>query len=264
MLEKQRHQLILDILYEHQFAGVKLLCEQLHSSEATVRRDLVKLEAQGKLRKIRGGAEAVENSDSSQRQTSLKSSNFLVNREQNTEVKRRIAEQAVALCEDGESVIINGGSSTYMMGEYLRNRNLNVFTNSLYLAQELMETSNIQITLPGGEIYRRQGIILSAFENDNIQYYHASKMFMGTPGISEFGVMESDALLIRSEKKLRKQAEQLIILADSSKLGKRSNYIFESIDNVDTLITDSGATAEQLAPLEKAGVKIIRVPLPNQ
>jgi len=259
MLEKQRHQLILDLLYEHQFASVKMLCEQSHSSEATVRRDLVKLEAEGKLRKIRGGAEGIENNDGSPGQTRLRSSNFLVNREQNADVKRLIAEQAVALCEDGESIIINGGSSTYMMGEFLTNRNLNVFTNSLYLAQELMETSNIQITLPGGEIYRRQGIILSAFENDNIQYYHASKMFMGTPGISEFGVMESDALLIRSEKKLRKQAEKLIILADSSKLGKRSNYIFESVENVDTLITDSGASAEQIAPLEEAGIKIIKV-----
>ncbi len=263
MLEKQRQQLILDILYEHKFASVKMLCEQLHSSEATIRRDLIKLEDQKKLRKIRGGAESVENGAEHARQANIKGSTFLVNREHNAEVKRLIAQKAASLCEDGESIIVNGGSSTFMMGEFLSDKKLNMLTNSIYLAQELMETSNIQITLPGGEIYRGQGIILSAFENDSIQYYHASKMFMGTPGISEFGVMESDPLLIRSEKKLRKQAEQLIILADSTKLGKRSNFIFESLDHVDTLITDSGASDEQLEPLQAAGVRIIQVPQPE-
>ena len=64
----------------------------------------------------------------------LKGSAFLVNREQNTDAKRRIAEKAVELCRDGESIIINGGSSTFMMGEFLARRHLNVLTNSLYLA----------------------------------------------------------------------------------------------------------------------------------
>ena len=94
---------------------------------------------------------------------------------------------------------------------------------------DLIANSNNQVTLPGGELYRSQGIVLSAFENDNIQHYHGSKMFMGTPGIGDFGVMESDPLLIRSEQKLRKQSDQLIILADSSKLGKRSNLIFSRL-----------------------------------
>ena len=260
MLEKQRQQLILDILDEHKFASVKTLCEQLHSSEATIRRDLIKLEDQEKLKKIRGGAQAMENTADNSRQK-LKGSTFLVNREQNADIKKLIAKKAASLCEDGDSIIVNGGSSTYMMGEFLRDKKLNMLTNSIYLAQELMETSNIQITLPGGEIYRRQGIILSAFENDSIQYFHASKMFMGTPGISEFGVMESDPQLIRSEKKLRKQAEQLIVLADSSKIGKRSNFVVSPLNNVDILITDDGASDEQLEPLLDVGVQVIKVPL---
>jgi len=64
---------------------------------------------------------------------------------------------------------------------------------------------------------------------------------MGTPGIGEFGVMESDPLLIRSEQKLRKQTEKLIILADSTKIGRRSNFIFCTLADVDTIITDSKA-----------------------
>jgi len=259
MLENQRHQLILDILAEHRFASVGALSEQLNSSEATIRRDITKLAKAEKLKKIRGGAESLVPDHVEHRLPPLKGSAFLVSREQNTEAKRRIAEKAVELCEDGESIIINGGSSTFMMGEFLARRHLNILTNSLYLAHYLMENSDNQITLPGGEIYRRQGIILSSFENDTIQHYHARKMFMGTPGIGEFGVMESDPLLIRSEQKLLKQAEKLIVLADSSKLGKGSNFIFEQLSTVDILITEKEADESLLRHFDDAGIDIIQV-----
>lgn len=264
MLEKQRQQLILDILDEHRFASVRTLSDQLNSSEATIRRDITKLAKQEKLRKIRGGAELLNPGERTSRKPHLKGSTFLVDKEKHADTKRLIAQKAVSLCEDGESIIINGGSSTYMMGEFLASRQLNILTNSFYLAQELMENSDNQVTLPGGEIYRRQGIILSAFENDTIQYYHGTKMFMGTPGIGEFGVMESDPLLIRAEQKLRKQADQLIILADSSKLGKRSNFIFETLDQVDVLITDTNANPEQVRLFESHGIQVIQVQASEQ
>ena len=95
MLEKQRHQLLLDILEENQFASVKFLTEQLNSSEATIRRDIIKLANENRLRKIRGGAEVIESKSKKAGNTPLKGSAFLVNREQNTGAKRRIAQKAV-------------------------------------------------------------------------------------------------------------------------------------------------------------------------
>lgn len=262
MLEKQRHQLILDILDDHRFASVRTLATQLNSSEATIRRDLTKMAQLKQLKKIRGGAEVLAVAEKKLRRPHLAGSAFLVDKEKQAGVKRLIAQKAVELCDDGESIIINGGSSTYMMGEFLMSRQLNILTNSFVLAQELAENSDNQITLPGGEIYRKQGIILSAFENDTIQYYHGSKMFMGTPGIGDFGVMESDPLLIRAEQKLRKQADQLIVLADSSKLGKRSNFIFSSLADVDVLITDSNADLKMLRQFEAEGIKIVIAEVP--
>jgi DeoR family ulaG and ulaABCDEF operon transcriptional repressor len=259
MLEKERHQLILDLLVKRKFLSVKALSEQFNSSEATIRRDITKLSGQGKLRKIRGGAQVLDSASAGHDPPLLNSSVFLASKQMHSATKRLIAQKAVELCEDGESIIINGGSSTYMMAEFLAQRRISVLTNSFYLAQDLFGSSDIQITLPGGEIYRQQGIVLSAFENDTIQYYHGSRMFMGTPGIGDFGVMESDPLLIRAEQKLAKQADQLVILADSSKLGKRSNFIFESLDNVDILITDSGASEQMLALFERHGVQVIIV-----
>tara|TARA_R110002050_G_scaffold25429_6_gene67879 strand:+ start:1330 stop:2127 length:798 start_codon:yes stop_codon:yes gene_type:complete len=259
MLEIQRQQLLLDILDEKQYITVAKLTELLNSSEATIRRDLVKLDKQKKLVRIHGGAQAIASKTNGNSRKYIQGDAFWVAKETKTEIKRLIAQKATELCLENESIIINGGSSTFMMGEFLQDRNLNILTNSFVLAQVLAEQSNNQVSLPGGEIYRKQGIILSAYDNDTTQYYSASKMFMGTPGISDFGVTESDALLIRSEQKLRKQAEKLIILADSSKLGNRSNFIFCPLNQVDTLITDNNADKRLLDSYSDAGLEIIVV-----
>jgi DeoR family ulaG and ulaABCDEF operon transcriptional repressor len=215
--------------------------------------------ASGQLKKIRGGAEVIGEHAGQAKRDRVKGSVFLADKEKHASNKRLIAERAVELCEDHEAIIINGGSSTYMMGEYLVDRQLSVLTNSFVLAQYLSENSTNQVTVPGGEIYRKQEIILSAFENDTIQNYHGSKMFMGTPGISNQGVTESDPLLIRAEQKLRKQSDKLIVLADSSKLGKRSNFIFTPLSDVDVLITDSNADPELVDQFEAQGVEVITV-----
>lgn len=257
MLEKQRQQLIIDILEEEQFASVRTFCTKLNSSEATIRRDLNKMSKLGLLKKIRGGAEVNDKAATKPVRAQISSSFFLVDKEINLDKKQLIAKKAVELCEDNESIIINGGSSTYMMGEYLVDRQLNILTNSIVLAQSLWETTNNQVTLPGGEIYRSQGIILSAFDNDSIPNYHCTKMFMGTPGISKMGVMESDTLLVRAEHKLKKQAEKLIIMADSTKLGITSSFLFVPLSEVDILITDVDADPKLVQEFEAQGIEVI-------
>jgi DeoR family ulaG and ulaABCDEF operon transcriptional repressor len=257
MLEEQRHQLILDLLDEKEFATVSEMSNHLNASEATIRRDIIKLSNKELIKKIRGGAEVIRSIGDSSKRPHLQGSVFLVDKEHRADIKRKIAKKAVDFCEDGESIIINGGTSTYMMGEFLIERDLKILTNSFYLAQELGTKSENLITLPGGELYPKQGIILSPFENDTIQYYHATKMFMGTPGIGDYGVMESDPVLIRAEQKLRKQADLLVILADSTKIGARSNFIFSPLEHVNVLITDSQADDKSIAMFEREGIDVI-------
>ncbi len=257
MLEKQRHQAILAILDNLHFASVQTLSTELRSSEATIRRDIQKLSTEGLLKKIRGGAEVLQRDGEEKKPRQLAGGSFATDKEKHAAKKRLIAEKAVSICTNNDSIIINGGTSTFMMGEFLCKRSINVLTNSFPLAHYLWENGDNQVTLPGGEIYRKQGIVLSAFENDTIQGYHGTKMFMGTPGITRKGVSESDPLLIRAEQKLRKQADKIIVLADSSKLGKQENFIFCSLEELDVLITDADADPEFLAELEALGVEVI-------
>lgn len=258
MLKSQRQHLILDLIDEKRLITVQELTEHLSASEATIRRDLGELASLGKIKKIHGGAELPEVGRKARAQH-LEGSAFLVDKERHTKEKQLIAKKAAEMCEDGGSVIINGGSSTYMMAEYLAEKELNILTNSFPLAMELLETSNNRITLPGGELYRKQKLILSPLEHDTIKHYHATKMFLGSPGIGDFGVMESDPLLISVEQKLMKQVDQLIILADSSKLGKRSNYILCPLEQVDVLITDSGIEEKYLRLFAEHGIQTIIV-----
>ncbi|WP_276754907.1 DeoR/GlpR family DNA-binding transcription regulator [Pseudoalteromonas marina] len=254
MLEKHRQQLIKEIVDSESFVSVKVLTDKLSSSEATIRRDLTKMSNRGEIVKIRGGAESNLN-----KRKNIQSSTFEIDKTKRTDTKKLIAKKAVELCDDNDSIIINGGSSTYMMGEYLAEKNLNILTNSFVLANLLSENSDNLVSLPGGEIYREQGIILSSYEKDNTEHYRSSKMFMGTPGIGAFGVMESDPLLILSEQKLKKQTDKLIILADSTKLGKRSNFVFCPLEEVDILITDSKADKEMIRYFESKDIEVIIV-----
>ncbi len=260
MLEKQRHHLLLEVLAGQGFASVHELAVKLNASEATIRRDLTKLAQKKLLMKIRGGAESLSISSFEVDRRNLQSSDFQVDVTQHQDRKAKIAAKAVSLCTPDDSIIINGGSSTFMMKDELAKREgLKVLTNSFALAYELSQISELQVTLPGGELYRQQSIILSSFENDSIPNYHGTKMFMGTPGIGEFGVMEADPLLVRSEQKLKKQAEKLVVLADSSKIGLRSSLILCPLSDVDIIITDSGVTEKYVSLFEDNGVEVIVV-----
>jgi len=260
MLEQQRQQAILDLLEDRRFVRLQELVQALNASPATLRRDIGKLAAEGRLKRIRGGAQLAEGPAlPAHAIRQLKGAPFLVNLERQVAQKRAIAERAVAMCRDGETILVNGGSSTYMMGEFLCRRDINVLTNSFALAGLLMDAGKCRVTLPGGELYRKQNIILSAFDDDLVARYQGQRMFMGTPAIGMHGVMESDPLLIQAELKLRRQAEQLVVLADSSKIGERAELQFCPLEQVDVLITDSGIGSEARALFEDAGIEVIVV-----
>jgi DeoR family ulaG and ulaABCDEF operon transcriptional repressor len=251
--EKERHRIILSAVQTRPVATVTDLVEMTATSEATIRRDIAALHVSGKLRRVRGGAEAVTPPS----QGSLVGRPFSVNETINVALKRAIARAAVELCKDGEPIIINGGTTTFQMVYPLVNRRMQVFTNSFPIAEYLLHHSKNTVLVQGGTIYREQNIILSPFENDVSKNFSARKMFMGAQGIGPGGLMESDPLLIQSELKLISQADELIVLADSSKFSGRSSLVLCGLDRMTTVVTDGGIRDEDRQMLETAGVGLI-------
>ncbi|SFF92610.1 transcriptional regulator, DeoR family [Roseobacter denitrificans OCh 114] len=232
------------------------LCTLTGASEATVRRDINTLDAQGRLRRVRGGAEALATKPF----VGLAGRPFSVNETLNSAEKQAIAAAAVDLCEDGEPIIINGGTTTFQMVHPLASRRMQVFTNSFPIAEHLLKNSTNTVMLSGGIIYREQNIILSPFENDVTRNFYAKRMFMGAAGIGPLGLMEQDPLLIQAEQKLIGQADELIVLVDSTKFENRSSLVLCPLERIDTLITDDRMDDRTANMLDAADVTLIVVP----
>lgn len=253
MHERERQRIILSAVQERSVATVAELVELTDSSEATIRRDIAGLHLEGRLRRVRGGAEGL----SPPQQASLVGRPFSVNRTLNAVAKRAIAREAVALCEDGDDVVINGGTTTFQMVHGLATRRLQVLTNSFPVAAHLLEHSKNTVMLAGGTLYREQGIVLSPFEDDFASHFHARRMFVGAHGVGRLGLTESDPLVIQSERRFMDQSDELVVLADSSKFSRRSSLVFCALDDIDVLVTDEGIDDASAAMLERAEVRLI-------
>ncbi|MBO0344047.1 DeoR/GlpR transcriptional regulator [Roseibium sp. CAU 1637] len=256
MHEKERHRIILSAVQERPVVTVAELVALTDSSEATIRRDIAQLHVQKKLRRVRGGAESIHPPQF----VGLAGRPFSVNETMHGVQKRAIARAAVELCEDGDSIIINGGTTTFQMVHPLASKRLQVFTNSFPIAEHLLKHSKNTIMLSGGTIYREQNIILSPFENDVTRNFYAKRMFMGAQGLGPLGLMEADPLLIQAEQKLIGQADELVVLADSSKFENRSSLILCPLGRISTVITDEGISDAAAQMMEQADVKLIVAP----
>jgi DeoR family ulaG and ulaABCDEF operon transcriptional repressor len=171
------------------------------------------------------------------------------------------AGSGVDLCEDGDPIIINGGTTTFQMVHPLSARRCQVFTNSFPIAEHLLKHSKNTILLSGGAIYREQNIILSPFDNDVTRNFYARRMFMGAQGLGPLGLMEGDPLLIQAEEKLIGQADELVVLADSSKFRNRSSLILCPLARIHTVITDDGIADREAQMLEAADIRVIVAPV---
>jgi DeoR family ulaG and ulaABCDEF operon transcriptional repressor len=253
MLEKERHNLILKLVEERSIISVGDLLDLLGASEATIRRDINALAEKGEVKRIRGGAEAVR----PRHQPHLVGMPFAMSQDVSVPQKRAIAREAAALIGPGESIIINGGTTTYALVEFLQNSDLDILTNSFPIAAKLLATSRNRITLPGGTIFREQNIVLSPFENDTIESFWGNKLFVGCYGLNRFGMMEADPLIVQAQTKLLKRSEHVIVMADSSKLRRKSSMVVAGLDRINTIVTDDGAKPEELEDFRTAGIKVI-------
>ncbi len=257
MLETQRHILILEILDAHGSVSLHELVAQIGASEATLRRDLIKLAQSGRLVQVRGGAVSARAKERLVQRHHLAGPAFLANLERETNAKCAIAKAAAALCTDGEAIIINGGSTTFHMGAFLRDHRVNVLTNSLALGLDLLEHSQNRVVFPAGEAHRKLSFILNPLDDSVTDAFRASKYFLSTHGVNAKEVMEADPLVARAEQRLAAQADEVILLVDATKIGKNSSYAALPLSRINKLITDERMTQSQRAVFENHGIEVL-------
>ena len=260
MRERQRTEVVRNLLAERGFLSIADIMAATGVSAASARRDAGRLANAGYAERLHGGIQAV--SDAFSRASAparLATRSFDASRTINVEAKRAIARRAVGMCEAGDVIIINGGTTTFQMSEFLRSTRLKILTNSYPLAEFLIHETENRVALPGGEVYREQKLIVAPFDDDAIQHYSARIMFMSAIAIGPLGLIEGDALIARAETKLLKRAEKLVVLADASKFMARGSLVVCPLPRIHTLITDSAAPPEALTMLSEAGVETVVV-----
>ena len=252
MLSAERHDLILRLLRRVRFATVADIARAALSSPATVRRDLERLSEEGLVQRVRGGAEIAPRPEEESVEPPLEYRKGV-----NMEKKRLIAKAAAEMCRDGETIMIDGGSTTFSMAEFLRDRDLRIITNSFAIAAALVPRARCTVILGGGVVRMDSQLVLDPFGGEMFSNYAASRVFMGAFGIDETGATNNDSLLIKTERAMIERARELVLLVDSSKFDRRGSLFLCGFQKITTIITDSGISDSHREMLSSRGVGLV-------
>ena len=249
---EERKMKILEFIEEHRKATVIELCQQFKVSSATIRNDLRDLETAGLLIRTHGGA-MVKTKTGLEPDMSLR-------KVQNLEEKRRIAEAALRLVEDGDTIILDTGTTTYELARLLGEKHdLTVVTNDLPIALLLEEFESVRVVLVGGMVRKKfHCTVASSFSGMNaLSDLTVDKAFMAANGFSlEKGASTPDINHSETKKLMISIAAQVILLFDSSKMGRNSFAIFAPLNKIDAIVTDSLHEHER-RQMEECGIEPI-------
>jgi DeoR family transcriptional regulator of aga operon len=255
----RRSEQIVKYLLSTGSATIEELLAIAGSSAPSIRRDLARLENRGLIRRTHGGAELAE---PLLYEPFRYDSSFLAREQRHAAEKRRIGLAAAEMIQEGETVGLSAGTTTTHIGRSLRHREkIQVVTNAINIGMELCNRTSIRTCLTGGVVLWAWSFALSGNAAlsflDNV---YMDKVFLSVTGLdAERGAtsLEADEALVY--RKMLKQTKEVIVVADSSKLGKVSPAIICPTSEIQILITDTGATPEALAPFERQGTRILRV-----
>lgn len=240
---------IRELLESQEFVDLETLCRELGASESSVRRDLTQLEAAGVLKRVYGGAMAVES-----RGHAL---DFDWQSTRMAEEKRRIAERAAELVEDGQTVIFDGGSTTAAVARRLLDRSLHVITNSLAIAEVFAEARRIEVTLTGGYLYPRLRAMLGPICEQMLEKVRADLLIMGIGGITEAGFSNSNTLVVGPERRMIEAAARMVVVADHTKFGRGAVSPLAPLEVADVVVSDAELEAGPRGMVEAAGVELV-------
>lgn len=247
----ERHSRILKRLQEQGFVTVSSLSEALDVSEVTIRRDLRLLEDRNLLYRTHGGASPT-NPFVYDRPVSEKA-------KQHAEEKGRIAAAAAALVEPFDAIILASGTTIHQIARHLKSTpNLTIVTSSLNVAMDVVHVPESEIVVIGGMLRKTSTSVAGPAAEEMMLRYRCRKLFLGVDGFDlDYGLTTSNSLEASLNQKMIEAAQQVIVVADSSKFGRRSFSYICGIDEIDTVITDDAAPEGMVKALEDQGVSVV-------
>jgi DeoR/GlpR family transcriptional regulator of sugar metabolism len=182
---------------------------------------------------------------------------FRTRRDDSWPAKAGIGEAAAALVEDHDTILLDGGSTTYELARHLVGRPLQVVTNSLPVAHLLSSSESIDLVMIGGCVRGRTAVAIGPMADSMLHSINVGKAFLSVAGITDRGYFNSNMMLVESEKAMLAAADQAIVVADSSKFGKVSLSRLCGLHEVNAVVTDTGVDSKWKEHLELASVELV-------
>jgi DeoR family transcriptional regulator, fructose operon transcriptional repressor len=247
MIVEERRQKVLELVNERGFVSLSELAKVLNASESTIRRDLDYWGHHGMIKRTHGGAMFRDDVLPALEERTLRE----------TEEKRQIAQSAATRIQNGDSILIDGGTTTLELARLLVDRPLQVVTNSLPIANLFASSRETDLVMLGGYVYPRTGVALGPLTIRMLDDIHVHQTIMSVGGITAEGLFNSNLLLVETERAMMRAADEVVVLADHTKIGQKALAFLCELPAIDTLIVDRGVKPEQRTLIAQGEVKLL-------
>jgi len=248
MRSKERHARLLEALNAGEI-DVDDLARRFAVSASTVRRDLQHLSRNNSVRRTYGGAILAGHAT----ETTLEQRLAVQGKQ-----KQAIARAAIELVEDGDTLILDAGSTVAAFGRLLLQRRLRVITNNLALLPFLAKAPSIEMVVLGGALRSTSMSTMGPLAHEALRRMTADRAIMSADGVvSGRGLCEADLEQVALKSLMMEQASEVIVLADAGKLGRAEQIAWAPLPHRWTLVTDAGATEEQRQRLTESGARVV-------
>lgn len=249
MLVVERHKKIINMVIERGSIRVAELSKMFNLTEETIRRDLEKLEQEGKLMRSHGGAVAIQGGKEDAPYFKRETVNILE--------KQKIARIALSFINEGDSILLDASSTSWFLAKELPNIPLNIITNSIRVTMELVEKRNIHVIGTGGNFSPTSLSYIGPLTIQTLDNYHADKAFISCKALdNSWGISDANDMQAMVKKKMIETADVNFLLIDHSKIGKKATSFVADFTDIQNIITDELADKEYLSELENSGIKI--------
>lgn len=246
----ERHQFILNKLQKEGNLNVVELCNELKVSSVTIRKDLKLLEDKNLLFRTHGGATL--------------NNPYIVDRPVNEKEKHQSSEKmnigaaAAKLVLDNDSIIIASGTTVLAFAKNIQEREgLTVITSALNVALELIQYPGVEVLQLGGLLRKTSSSVMGTYAENVLGDFFCSKLFLGVDGIDvDFGLTTTNAMEAHLNRQMIRVSQRTIVLADSTKFGRRGFGKICGLDEIDQIITDRGISDHTVKILEGAGITV--------
>jgi len=252
MLIPDRQSRLRELLQRRGMSDLDSLAAELSVSQSTVRRDVEQMVSEGLVRRTHGGVIWVGDASAPTRPYA-----FDQRMGYEIEAKRAIAKAARQLVRAGETILIDGGTTTFYLAEELVGQPLQIVTNSLPIANLFTNDESVELILTGGVTYPRYGVLLGPTAESVLATIHTQTMFFSVAGVHEGSLYNQNLLLVQSERRMMEQSQKVVLLVDSGKFGQQALSRLGPLDLCDIVVSDAKLSREHQKLVRDAGCELI-------